>query len=377
MEARVINTYTSYQLVTRDIAQSLSRVEKQPMVQRETQYYLENIGKVTSVEEFVNNPRLFNYAMKAHGLEDMTYAKAFMIKALKEGVAEPDSFANSLNDKRYAEFVASFNFAALGEEATSFNLANQGATQRYLARFTPLVGEPSQAHVNEAQWYGQNIGDVKSIDQLLHTGNERLLTFALLAFGLEDAIDDKELLRQMLEGGTKDKESPANKHEDESWVQFVKAFDFVGLGERATTYNPAQAPSVDKFMRQTLEEDAGKQNEGVRLALYFGRKAPAITNAYQILADPALSAVIRTVLGLPDSMAQLDVDQQAKLFEARIDFEDFKDPVKLGKFLERFTAMWEMNNPSSPVQSSIVALFQPVEYGISTDMLMAIAAMKR
>lgn len=373
----MINTYMSYQLLTRDMTQSMARVQQQPVVQRETQYYLENIGKVTSIEEFVNDPRLFNYAMKAHGLEDMTYAKAFMIKALKEGIADPDSFANSLNDKRYAEFVASFNFAALGEEATSFNLANQGATQRYLARFTPLVGEPSEAHVAESQWYAQNIGSVKSIDQLLHADSERLLTYALLAFGLEDAIDDKDLLREMLEGGTEDPESPANEHEDEGWAQFVKAFDFARLGESATTYNPAQEPAAMKFVRQTLEEDAGQQNEGVRLALYFERKAPTITNAYQILADPALSAVIRTVLGLPDAVAQLDVDQQAKLFESRIDFEEFQDPAKLGKFLERFTAMWEMNNPSNPVQSSIVALFQPVEYGISTDMLMAIAAMKR
>lgn len=373
----MINTYMSYQLVARDIAQSLSRVEKQPLVQRETQYYLENIGKVTSIEEFVNNPRLFNYAMKAHGLEDMTYAKAFMIKAMKEGIADPDSFANRLNDKRYAEFVASFNFAALGAEATSFNLANQGATQRYLARFTPPGGEPGQAHVNETEWYAQNIVNVKSIDQLLHPGSERLLTLALLAFGLEDAIDDKDLLRQMLEGGTKDPESPANKHEDENWAQFIKAFDFAGLGEHATTYNPALEPAVDKFMRQTLEQDAGQQNEGVRLALYFERKAHTITNAYQVLADPALAAVVRTVLGLPDSAAQFDIDRQAKLFESRIDFEELKDPAKLAKFLERFTAMWEMNNPSSPVQSAIVGLFQPVEYGISTDALMAIAAIKR
>lgn len=373
----MINTYMSYNLITRDLEKSLGRVEKQPVVQRDTEYYLANIGKVRSIEEFVENPRLFNYAMKAHGLEDMTYAKAFMIKALKEGISDPESFANSLNDKRYAEFVASFNFAALGEDATTFNLANHGASQRYLARFTPLSGVPGQAHVNETQWYAQNIGQVKSIDQFLHKDSERLLTYALLAFGLEDALDDKALLRTMLEGGTEDPESPANKHEEKNWAQFVKSFDFVGLGDRATTYNPAQEPSVVKFMRQKLEEDAGVQNEGVRLALYFERKAPTITNAYQILADPALSAVVRTVLGLPDSIAQLDVDKQAKLIEARIDFEDFQDAEKLGKFMARFTTMWEMNNPSSPVQSSIVSLFQPVEFGISMDALMAIASLKR
>ena len=113
---------------------------KQPVVDRDTKYYLENIGKVKSIEEFVNNDRLFRYAMKAHGLEDMTYAKAFMIKALKEGIANSDSFANKLTDKRYAEFVTSYNFAKYGELATSYNRAQHDvpknfATQVELASF--------------------------------------------------------------------------------------------------------------------------------------------------------------------------------------------------------------------------------------------------
>ena len=61
--------------------------------------------------------------MKAYGLEDMDYAKAFMVKALKEGVDDPDSFANKLTDKRYAEFVTTFNFAKYGELATIYNRA--------------------------------------------------------------------------------------------------------------------------------------------------------------------------------------------------------------------------------------------------------------
>jgi hypothetical protein len=114
----VVNTYLSYQLIMKDIDRSLDRVENQPIVDRETKYYLENITKVKTIDEFVKNDRLFRFAMKAHGLEDMAYAKAFMVKALKEGIASPDSFANKLTDKRYAEFVKSFNFAAHGELAT-------------------------------------------------------------------------------------------------------------------------------------------------------------------------------------------------------------------------------------------------------------------
>ena len=78
----MLSTYLSYQLIARDMPKAIDRVEREPMVDRETRYYIDNISKVKTVEEFVKDDRLFRYAMKAHGLEDMAYAKAFMVKAL-------------------------------------------------------------------------------------------------------------------------------------------------------------------------------------------------------------------------------------------------------------------------------------------------------
>ena len=130
----MINTFTSYNLINRDLSRSLERVQSQPMVQRETEYYQENIGRVTSIEEFVNDDRLFRYAMKAHGLDDMAYAKAFMVKVLEEGISDPDSFANKLTDKRYVEFARTYNFAAGGADTTNYNPAQKGTVDKYLTR---------------------------------------------------------------------------------------------------------------------------------------------------------------------------------------------------------------------------------------------------
>ena len=54
--------------------------------------------------------RLYHYAMKAYGLEDMAYAKAFMKKVLESDLSDPKSFVNKLIDKRYREFAAAFSF---------------------------------------------------------------------------------------------------------------------------------------------------------------------------------------------------------------------------------------------------------------------------
>ena len=373
----MISTSTSYQLITRDIAKSLTRVEKQPLVARETEYYLENIGKVRSIEDFVSDTRLFNYAMKAHGLGDMAYAKAFMVKVMEGGISDPDSFANKLTDKRYAEFAQTYNFDAFGENAGSYAPAQQGTATRYQLQAVMagvLPGDPLLTA--QTSYFLENIKDVKSIDAFL--ADDALFSYAMKAYGLIDRLDDKDFMRRILEGGVSDPDSLANRQKDTNYAEFAAAFDFAGLGEEATTYSPARQGAVAKYMRQTLEENAGEQNEGVRLALYFQHKAATLTSPYQLLADSALATVARTALGLPDAIAQADVDKQAAMFADRIDFAELKDPEALSKFLNRFTTMWEINNGGAAASSPASALFgQPIEFGISTDVMLTLSRLRR
>src|SRR5215813_1084388 len=106
------STYLSYRLLTQNLSQSLGRIEAKPDVARERQYYEDNIGKVTSIDDFLNNRRLFAYAMKAYGLEDMTYAKAFMRKVLQSDLNDSKSFARQLVDQRYLAFAQAFSFSS-------------------------------------------------------------------------------------------------------------------------------------------------------------------------------------------------------------------------------------------------------------------------
>lgn len=254
----VITTYTSYTIISRDLPGSLARVAEKPDVARESAYYLENIGKIKSVDDFMADSRIYNYALKAHGLEDMAYAKAFIRKVLVEGVSNPDAFARKLADNRYAALAETLNFEAHGGAATAFDKAQKGV--------------------------------------------------------------------------------------------------------------------VEKYQRQKLEEEAGAEDPGVRLALYFERMAPSLKSGMEILADDALAKVVRTVLQLPDEIAALDVDRQAALFEESIKLEDFQDPTKLSKFLQRFSTLWELAN--APRIDNVTALFTPSTSGISADLLISINALK-
>ena len=235
----MLSTYLSYQLIARDMPKAIDRVEREPMVDRETKYYIENISKVKTVDEFVKDARLFRYAMKAHGLEDMAYAKAFMVKALKEGVSDPDSFANKLQDKRYAEFVSTYNFEKYGENATSFNRAQHDAPENFASSVAIGTLESGFDFVeNEVGYYVSNISNVQSVDDLM--ADSRLLYVAMGAFGLDSTVETPERIREMLEGGVADPESPANSLPDKRYANFVAAFDFAAHGEATTSRDVVQ-----------------------------------------------------------------------------------------------------------------------------------------
>jgi hypothetical protein len=114
--------------------------------------------------------------------------------------------------------------------------------------------------------------------------------------------------------------------------------------------------TTDGYVRQTMETDAGTQNEGVRLGLYFQRKAATIKTPLDILADKALYQVVRTALGLPDSVAQADLDVQQAMIKKRIDVADFQDPKKVDRFIAQFAAMYDVNNNSATASSAALAI---------------------
>jgi len=252
----MLSTSVGYRLIASDLTAALKRTASQPNVERDSAYYLANIKNIKSIDDFIGNDRIFKYAMKAFGLEDMDYAKAFMRKVLAEGIDDPRSFANSLTDQRYREFAETFNFKRYTTGATVFDRAQQG--------------------------------------------------------------------------------------------------------------------TVDRYVRQTLEIDAGQTSEGVRLALYFQRKAEGIETPFHLMADRALLKVTQVALGIPAATGTMDVDRQAELIAKKLDVEDLKEPAKLDKFLERFAALWEIENPASAPSNGIVPLVDGSFGGIGMDLLQQI-----
>jgi hypothetical protein len=127
----------------------------------------------------------------------------------------------------------------------------------------------------------------------------------------------------------------------------VKTFDFSTYGAATTSQANANQGVVDKYVMQTLETNQGKTSPGVQLALYFREHAANITGAYSILADTNLLKVVQTTMGISSNTSVQNVDVQAARLNKMLTYSDFKDPAKVEKFLQRFTAQYDFNASSS------------------------------
>jgi len=237
-----------------------------------------------------------------------------------------------------------------------------------------------RATKRETAYYLSQIGQIKTLDDFM--SNRRVYSFAMRAFGLEEMIPSRALIKKVLEGGIDDRRSLANTMSDPRFRELAETFNFKRYEAATTSFGRAQQGTVDRFMRTALEQNAGSQNEAVRLALYFERKAPDVTSIYGLMADRALYKVVETALGLPAGLPGAGIEKQAKIIGDRLDLATLKDPKGLAKFIARFATLWDIGQsatgPASLSSSGIVGVDAGAggPGGISSATLASIQALR-
>jgi hypothetical protein len=235
--------------------------------------------------------------------------------------------------------------------------------------------QPQVARQTES--YLAEIGKIKSIDDFIK--NDKVYRYAMQAFGLDDMIYAKAMVKKVLTEGTDSNTSLANKLNDPRFKELATVFNFKTYGETTTDSADAKQGVVDRFVRLQLENQNGQQNEGVKLALYFARKAPSLSSTLGILADKNLLKVAQTALDIPESTGLMDLDKQAAMYAKRIDIADLKDPAKLDKFIVRFAAQWEMTNgtgTSASASSPAILFGGASSMGVSSSVLASLQNLK-
>lgn len=133
--------YSGWIFLKRTMAPQQEAYLKSPQIQRDTDYFRENIAKVTTAEELVNDRRLLSVTLEAFGLEADINSKAFIQKVLEEGTLKSDAFANRLADKRYASMAVTFGFGDLGARTNVSTFADTILAKFAERSFARAVGE--------------------------------------------------------------------------------------------------------------------------------------------------------------------------------------------------------------------------------------------
>lgn len=117
-----------------------------PQIQRDTDYFLDRIGSVTSAEDLVGDRRLLTVALGAFGLQDDINNAFFIRKVLEEGPASSDTLANRLSDSRYREIAEAFGFGPSGAVDRASPDFAAGIVSRFqLNSFEVAVGTETSA----------------------------------------------------------------------------------------------------------------------------------------------------------------------------------------------------------------------------------------
>ncbi|ABD88025.1 DUF1217 domain-containing protein [Rhodopseudomonas palustris] len=349
------------------------------------QRFRNGVYSITSIEKFVSTPAVYNFALKSVGLDPDSVSAITVKAALESDLSNPRSYVYTLKDERYVQLARSFNFDSKGHLTTPLvaqDTAEVGNIAKdYVIAKTKFATAADKATLqktaeNDAVEYRSKIAGVDSVAELL--SDKKLVNFILVAKGLDPKKVTPDTLKKILSSDLSDPKSFANTASDTRFAELAASFNFDKTGKvaRFVVAGPQNREQLletqTKYLQQSLEAQQGGANPGVRLALYFQRKAPDITSAYDILADKALSEVVRTTYNLPDSMANAPIEQQAKIVEKYLKLKDLSDPAQLAKILSRFSVMYDVKNASQN-QSPALAILTGSGASISQDTFLAIA----
>ncbi|EJJ28859.1 DUF1217 domain-containing protein [Rhizobium sp. CF142] len=303
-------------------------------------------------------PDLYQMALQAYGLTTNDVSRSTMRKLLVSDPYDPKGYVASFKDDRITKMVRAFNFGADGKAAEPMAALSAATMAKYatdykshvtmLMKDGPAKDRASKDATKEVDYFGKTIPTVTSLDDFL--GDKRLTDLVLKANGLDPKKYDKDTLKKIFTSDPDDKKSYLSTTADARFKEIVASFNFGKDGNLTRAKmgtvqdKQAEANTQQQYVQMTLETQEGEKNDGVRLALYFKRKAGDVTSLYSILGDKALYQVVQTTYSLPAQISSMDVAKQVDLLGRFVKLEDLQDPKKVDKLVKRFAAMYDIKN---------------------------------
>ena len=144
--------------------------------------------------------------------------------------------------------------------------------------------------------------------------DRRLLTVALGAYGLDGDIDNRFFIKKVLEEGTLDSVSLANRLADKQYRALSSGFGFGDYAIPSTQISDFADKTLAAYRTRQFEAAVGEQDDNLRLALNAERELKVLsereisndTKWFSIMGSEPLRKVFEGALGLPSSFSAID-----------------------------------------------------------------------
>ncbi|HYF08383.1 MAG TPA: DUF1217 domain-containing protein [Acetobacteraceae bacterium] len=186
----------------------------------------------------------------------------------------------------------------------------------------------------EAERFRARAAEIPTVDALLR--DRRTLSMVLEAFQLEGEVDKRAVVRRLLTEDPADERSFANRMADPRYRQINAAFggrDGAPLRDPRLVERLIQGALVNRF-----EKAMGEGNPGLREALYFRRMIGGVASVPALMADRALTTVVRGALGQPAQFGLLSYERQRDFLASRLDPSAFGDAKAMDRLIARYLA---------------------------------------
>lgn len=232
------------------------------------------------------------------------------------------------------------------------------------------VFEKSAQLQRDIDYFRENIASIETAADLV--ADRRLLKVALGAFGLEDEVAKKALVRKVMEEGTEDTGALANRLTNRAFYELTSAFGFGNAAGAQTATAGFAEKIIAAYKDRAFEGAVGESNENMRLAMNFKREIAKLAEGeggswFAVMGSQSMAKVVQKAFGLPESFGQLDVDKQravlmeksAKLFGTN-SLTAFQDPANVDKMITRFLARAQIEegvtSATSPAAAALTLL---------------------
>lgn len=174
-------------------SQQFQAFREQPLIKRDLDYFTDNIKKIESADDLLNDFRMKKFILEAYGLEEDIYKNAFIKKILTDDLGGDDALAYKMRDTRYADMASALRLDT-GTSILKDSEAMGKVAARWLVNgFEKDLGEQNIA-VREAMYFRRQAPKIKDLYQVL--GDKALRKVAMTIAGLPDQIAAQPVEKQ-------------------------------------------------------------------------------------------------------------------------------------------------------------------------------------